>query len=124
MFNFVQTLTLSAVLASGTILCGQNAMACGSCCGAQATCAVPGCSAASVAPVVPTDKAVQPPIQMDHAGHAQAANRIRYQSGFQAPAAQPQYYAPVQQYRAPTRGYDTRNDFGNQFRADRKIRGL
>lgn len=97
MLHFIQQISLMAILASGTILCGQNAMACGggrACC--QQACAVPACSAPS-APAVN----VAPQVQMDHSGHAQTGSRTRYQSAYQAPLAQPQYYAPVQRHYAP-----------------------
>ncbi len=117
MLRFIQTVSLSAILASGTLFGGQPAMAggCGQSCGQQATCA---------APAVPTGKVAPAEVQMDHAGHAQTNSRVRYQSIYRAPAAQPQYYAPVPQYRAPTRNYDLRNDFQYQLRAGRKIEGL
>ena len=109
MLHFIQTLSLSAVLASGTMLCGQNAMACGGgACGQRTACAGPSCAA----PAMPAGNAAPTEMQMDHSGHVQAGSRIRYQSAYQAPQ-----YSPVQQYRAPSR-----NDF--QYRADRKIRGL
>ena len=116
MLQFVQTMSLSVILASGTILCGQTAMACGGCrtCVQSSACAAPSCAA----PAMPATE-----MPMDHAGHAQAGTRTRYQSAYQAPTAQPQYYAPGQQYRGPMRNYDLRNDFQYQNRADRKIRG-
>jgi hypothetical protein len=115
MFQFVQSISLSAILATGAILGGQNAMACGGgrSCTQQATCSAPSCAA-------PLGNAAPAEMQMDHAAHTQPSSRIRYQSAFQAPVAQPQYYAPIQKYRTPSNGFDR----GNQFDAGRKIRGL
>ncbi len=117
MLRFIQTVSLSAILASGTIFGGQSAMAggCGQSCASQATCA---------APAVPTGNVAPPLMQMDHAGHAQVNSRTRYQSTYRAPAAQPQYYAPAPQYRAPARNNGLRSDFQYQLRAGRKIEGL
>lgn len=117
MLRFIQTVSLSAILASGTIFGSQTAMAggCGQSCAQQATCA---------APAVPTGKVAPTEVQMDHAGHAQTNSRVRYQSTYRAPSAQPLYYAPAPQYRAPTRNNGLRSDFQYQLRAGRKIEGL
>lgn len=98
MLYFIQTMSLSAILASGTLLCGQNAMACGrgQPCAVQTSCAASCCVAAAPAATVTPG---QP--QVDHTAHAQTGARTRYQSAFQNPVAQPHYYAPVQQRRAP-----------------------
>lgn len=99
MLHFIQTISFSALLASGTMLCGQNVMACGgrrACCQPTA-CVMPSCAA----PAAPAVNSAPPPVHMDHSGHAQVGGRHRYQSGYQAPVAQPQYYAPASQYRAP-----------------------
>ena len=116
MLRFIQTVSLSAILASGTLFGSQPAMAggCGQSCGQQATCA---------APAAPTGKVAPTEVQMDHAGHAQANSRVRYQSTYRARTAQPQYYAPAPQYRGATRNNDLRNDFQYQLRAGRKIEG-
>lgn len=88
---------------------------CGQSCGQAATCA---------APAVPTGKVAPTEMQMDHSGHAQINSRVRYQSTYGAPAAQPQYYAPAPLYRGSTRNNGLRNDFQYQLRAGRKIEGL
>lgn len=99
MLHFIQQISLTAVLASGTILCGQNVMACGGGrnCGQQAACVMPACCA----PVVSAVNAAPPQMQMDHSGHAQAGSRTRYQSAYQGPMSQPQYYVPAPQRRTP-----------------------
>lgn len=73
MLHFIRTLSLSVVMASGTILFADNAIACGG-----GTCAP----------------------QANYAGYAQAGVRTRYQSGYQAPTMQPHYHAPMR-YHAP-----------------------
>jgi hypothetical protein len=133
MLNFTSAICLPTILVTGMMLCGQEATACGA--GRarvpQATCSahchtipLPATQPPAAPAVAPGDKAAPSEMQMDHAGHSQATNRIRYQSAFQAPAVLPQYAAPVQQYRSPTRNYDLRNDPQYQYRADRKIRGF
>lgn len=99
MLHFIQTMSLSAILASGTILCSQNVLACGGgrSCARPAGCAMPACSA----PAVSAANAATSQMQMDHSGRAQAGSRTRYQSAYQGPMTQPQYYVPAPQRRTP-----------------------
>ena len=105
MLTTLKLFGLSTVLACGTCIGVCDAQACGGgrCGGCQPSCAAPSCAAPAA---MPTD-APAPPAEHQHNA---AANRQRYQSGYQAPG-----YSPMRSYGSRS----SSNDFG----AGRKILG-